>query len=196
MRYSKTSYWDALAAISRGMSPSFVYSVKLALYISYRNLTVSTWPNFVAIISGVSPHLFFLLTSAPKAINNGIDSKASLEAETCKGVFKSLSNDSTFIPFSNKNYTIIGLSFAQVPIFLPYLPPFGPKDALCKASLPYLSAALILIPGHVTRYSITSNSPKKEDFEKGVLPSLVGALTLTPYDYNSFTIFIWPLEHA
>ena len=91
---------------------------------------------------------------------------------------------------------MIGLSFAQVPIFLPYLPPFGPKDALCNASLPYLSAALILIPGQVTRYSITSKSPKNEDFENGVLPSLVGALTLTPYDYNNFTIFICPFEHA
>ena len=50
----------------------------------------------------------------------------------------------------------MGLSFAQVPIFLPYLPPFGPNEALCKASLPYLSAALILSPGHVTRYSMTS----------------------------------------
>ena len=50
----------------------------------------------------------------------------------------------------------MGLSFAQVPIFLPYLPPFGPNEALCKASLPYLSAALILSPGHATRYSMTS----------------------------------------
>ena len=90
----------------------------------------------------------------------------------------------------------MGLSFAQVPIFLPCLPPLGPKEALCKASLPYLSAALILIPGHVTRYSTTSNSPKKDDFENGVLPSLVGAFTLTPYYCSSFMICICPLEQA
>lgn len=83
-----------------------------------------------------------------------------------------------------------------MPTFLPSLPPLGPNTALCKASLPYLSAYLKSISGCWSKNSTTLYKPKKLDLEKGVLPKAVLAFMLAPFDCKYLITCNCPKEQA
>ena len=80
-----------------------------------------------------------------------MESIASEDIAICKDEFCSKSKKSTLNPFSSKSWAQSGESLAFVPNFTPYLPPFGPKVALCKAVLPFSSWDFISISGQLNK---------------------------------------------